>query len=212
MKIFRNSLWHEFATTAMATFIVLLGITITTQLVRFLALAASGSISFAGVFALLALTAFSYLPVLLSLTLFITVLMTLSRSYRESEMVIWFGSGLSLLNRVSPKTLTEVLSYAYTNRIIASDFIDSLPIAGVDGTLKKRFRQSDVQGRVMAKTGYLNNVRALSGYVFTKQGDVLVFSILDNGLGWKTKEFQNNLLSELVGCCGPGAVGNSTIN
>ena len=122
------------------------------------------------------------------------------------------GSGLSLLNRVSPKTLTDVLIYAYTNRIIASDFIDSLPIAGVDGTLKKRFRESDVQGRVMAKTGYLNNVRALSGYVFTKQGDVLVFSILDNGLGWKTKEFQSSLLSELVGCCGSGAAGNSSIN
>ncbi|HKQ31687.1 MAG TPA: D-alanyl-D-alanine carboxypeptidase/D-alanyl-D-alanine-endopeptidase [Thermodesulfobacteriota bacterium] len=122
------------------------------------------------------------------------------------------GSGLSLLNRVSPKTLTEVLSYAYENRIIASDFIDSLPIAGVDGTLKKRFRESDVQGRVMAKTGYLNNVRALSGYVFTKQGDVLVFSILDNGLGWKTKEFQSSLLSELVGCCGAGVAGNPTIN
>ncbi len=122
------------------------------------------------------------------------------------------GSGLSLLNRVSPETLTDVLSYAYTNRVIASDFIDSLPIAGVDGTLKKRFRQSDVQGRVMAKTGYLNNVRALSGYVFTKQGDVLVFSILDNGLGWKTKEFQSNLLSELVGCCVAGAIGNSTVN
>ena len=124
----------------------------------------------------------------------------------------FLGSGLSLLNRVSPKTLTEVLSYAYENRIIASDFIDSLPIAGVDGTLKKRFRESDVQGRVMAKTGYLNNVRALSGYVFTKQGDVLVFSILDNGLGWKTKEFQSSLLSELVGCCGAGVAGNPTIN
>ena len=122
------------------------------------------------------------------------------------------GSGLSLLNRVSPRTLTDVLSYAYTNRVIASDFIDSLPIAGVDGTLKKRFKQSDVQGRVMAKTGYLNNVRALSGYVFTKQGDVLVFSILDNGLGWKTKEFQNSLLTELVGCCGAGIVQNSTVN
>lgn len=122
------------------------------------------------------------------------------------------GSGLSLLNRVSPRTLTDVLSYAYTNRVIAPDFIDSLPIAGVDGTLKKRFKQSDVQGRVMAKTGYLNNVRALSGYVFTKQGDVLVFSILDNGLGWKTKEFQNSLLTELVGCCGAGIVQNSTVN
>lgn len=112
------------------------------------------------------------------------------------------GSGLSLLNRVSPETLADILSYAYTNRIIASDFIDSLPIAGVDGTLKKRFKASSVQGRVMAKTGYLNNVRALSGYVFTKQGDVLVFSILDNGIGWKTKEFQSSLLTELVECCG----------
>lgn len=122
------------------------------------------------------------------------------------------GSGLSLLNRVSPRTLTDVLSYAYTNKIIASDFIDSLPIAGVDGTLRKRFKQSDVQGRVVAKTGYLNNVRALSGYVFTKRGDVLVFSILDNGLGWKTKEFQSSLLTELVGCCGTGTTRNATVN
>jgi len=122
------------------------------------------------------------------------------------------GSGLSLLNRVSPETLTKILSYAYGNRIIATDFIESLPIAGVDGTLKKRFRQSDVQGRVKAKTGYLNNVRALSGYVFTKQGDVLVFSILDNGLGWKTKEYQSNLLGELVDCCGTATLNKSTIN
>jgi D-alanyl-D-alanine carboxypeptidase/D-alanyl-D-alanine-endopeptidase (penicillin-binding protein 4) len=122
------------------------------------------------------------------------------------------GSGLSLLNRVSPQTLIDVLSYAYANKIIASDFIDSLPIAGVDGTLKKRFKQSDVQGRVVAKTGYLNHVRALSGYVFTKQGDVLVFSILDNGLGWKSKEFQNSLLTELVGCCGTGTARNATVN
>jgi len=111
------------------------------------------------------------------------------------------GSGLSLNNRVSPQTLTEILSYAYKNRLIASDFIVSLPVAGVDGTLRKRFKNSDVQGRVMAKTGYLKNVRALSGYVFTKKGDVLVFSILSNGYGWKTKEYQNVLLSELVNCC-----------
>ncbi len=112
------------------------------------------------------------------------------------------GSGLSLNNRVSPDTLTEILSYAYRNRLIASDFIVSLPVAGVDGTLKKRFRNSELEGRVMAKTGYLKNVRALSGYVFTKKGDVLVFSILSNGYGWKTKEYQSVLLSELVNCCG----------
>ncbi len=111
------------------------------------------------------------------------------------------GSGLSLLNRVSPQTLTDVLSYAYQDKSISIDFLESLPVAGVDGTLEKRFRNSEVQGRVRAKTGYLNNVRALSGYIFTKNGDILVFSILSNGFGWKTKELQNDLLTQLIECC-----------
>jgi len=122
------------------------------------------------------------------------------------------GSGLSLLNRVSPETLTDILSYAYENKLIATDFIESLPVAGVDGTLKKRFRQSEIQGRVRAKTGYLNNVRALSGYIFTRKGDVLVFSILSNGFGWKTKELQNDLLGELIECCNNTKLEHSGVN
>lgn len=105
--IFRSSLLREFATTAMATFVVLLAITVTTQLVRFLGQAASGTITPGGIFALLAFTAFNYLPVLLSLTLFISVLMTLTRSYRDSEMVVWFCSGVSLTGWIGP-----VLSFA----------------------------------------------------------------------------------------------------
>ena len=93
---------RECTGTAMATFIVLLGITVATQLVRFLGLAAGGAITFSGVFALLALTAFNYLPVLLSLTLFIAVLMTLTRSYRDSEMIVWFSSGLGLTAWIRP--------------------------------------------------------------------------------------------------------------
>ena len=107
MKIFHTSLVRECAGTAVATFVVLLGITVTTQLVRFLGLAAGGSISFAGVFALLAFTSFAYLPVLLSLTLFIAVLMTLTRSYRDAEMIVWFSAGMSLTRWVRP-----VLSFA----------------------------------------------------------------------------------------------------
>ena len=107
MKIFHNSLVRECAGTAIGTFVVLLGITITTQLIRFLGLAAGGSITFTGVFALLALTSFNYLPVLLSLTLFISVLMTMSRSYRDSEMIVWFGSGMSLTRWIVP-----VMSFA----------------------------------------------------------------------------------------------------
>ena len=111
------------------------------------------------------------------------------------------GSGLSPLNRVSPYVLTEVLKYAYKNQLISSQFINSLSVGGVDGTLKRRFRRSEVLGKVMAKTGHLNNVNTLSGYLFTNSGDVLVFSILTNGLGSKAKEIQNNLLAKLVECC-----------
>jgi lipopolysaccharide export system permease protein len=100
--VFRKALLRELATVALGTFLVLLGITLTTQLVRFLGQAASGTITSSGVVALLGLTMLSYLPVLLSITLFIAVLMTLTRSYRDSEMVVWFSCGLGLTQWVRP--------------------------------------------------------------------------------------------------------------
>jgi len=100
--IFHKALVREFANTALATFFVLLGITITTQLVKLLSQAATGLITSTGVFALLGLMLVNYLPVLLSLTTFIAVLMTLTRSYRDSEMVVWFASGLSLMRWIAP--------------------------------------------------------------------------------------------------------------
>ncbi len=103
--IFRTSLLREFTASAVATFIVLLAIAIATQFVRFLGLAANGSIPLEGIFALLAFTLFNYLPVLLSLTLFISVLMTLTRSYRDSEMVVWFCSGVDLTAWMRPVLL-----------------------------------------------------------------------------------------------------------
>ena len=103
--IFQRALLREFGNLALAVFSALFAITLTTQLVRILGQAAVGSILSEGVAALLAFSALNYLPVLLALTLFITVLMTLSRSYRESEMVIWFSSGLSLLAWIRPVLL-----------------------------------------------------------------------------------------------------------
>jgi len=111
------------------------------------------------------------------------------------------GSGLSLLNRVTPGTLTNILEYAYNSSKISNDFVSSLPIAGIDGTLKKRFKHTEIEGRVKAKTGYLNNVRALSGYIATKNDEVLAFSILSNGVGWKAKQYQQDILNELLDCC-----------
>jgi lipopolysaccharide export system permease protein len=100
--IFRQSLLSEFAASAVGVFLVLLAITLTTQFIRFLGDAASGSLAVDAVFAMLGFTAISYLSVLLSLTLFISVLMTLTRSYRDSEMTVWFSSGVSLLGWVRP--------------------------------------------------------------------------------------------------------------
>lgn len=100
--IFRTALLRELATSAVAIFLVLLGISITTQLVRLLGQAASGMITSTGVVALLGFTLVGYLPILLSVTLFIAVLMTLTRSYRDSEMVVWFSCGLGLTRWIRP--------------------------------------------------------------------------------------------------------------
>lgn len=100
--IFQRTLLRELAVSALATFLVLLGVTVTTQLVRLLGQAASGAVTSAAAVALLGFTLVSFLPVLLSLTLFIAVLMTLTRSYRDSEMIVWFSSGVSLTRWVRP--------------------------------------------------------------------------------------------------------------
>jgi len=116
--IFQRALLREFAGTALAVFLVLLGIMLTTQLVHFLGQAAGGIITSNSVTALLALTALSFMPVLLSLTLFISVLMTLTRSYRDSEMVVWFSGGVSLTGWVRP-VLAFALPLVFTVALLA---------------------------------------------------------------------------------------------
>lgn len=103
--IFRTALLRELATAAAATFFVLVGIVITMLLVRLLGQAASGAITSSGMVALLGFALINYLPVLLSLTLFLAVLMTLTRSYRDSEMIVWFSSGMSLTRWIRPVLL-----------------------------------------------------------------------------------------------------------
>lgn len=100
--IFQRALIREFSSLALAVFSTLFAVTLTTQLIRLLGQAASGRVVSEGVLALLGFSAVNYLPVLLSLTLFISVLMALSRSYRDSEMVVWFCAGQSLLAWIRP--------------------------------------------------------------------------------------------------------------
>jgi lipopolysaccharide export system permease protein len=100
--IFRRTLLREFATTAAGVFVVLVGITLTTQFIRYLGQAAAGTLAVDAVAAMLSFSALGYFPVLLTLTLFISVLMTLTRSYRDSEMIVWFTSGMSLYAWIRP--------------------------------------------------------------------------------------------------------------
>lgn len=89
------------------------------------------------------------------------------------------GSGLSRRNYISPANIIAVLRYMYGRRDFGA-FVDSLPVAGRDGTLKSRMKGTIAEGNVRAKTGYLAQASSLSGYLTTSSGEPLVFSILMN--------------------------------
>jgi len=93
------------------------------------------------------------------------------------------GSGMSRHNFVTPETMVRVLD---TIRAIPGfpAFYEALPVAGTDGTLERRMRGTPAQGNARAKTGSVNRVRALSGYVTTADGHELLFSIF--AYGWTT--------------------------
>lgn len=100
--IFLRAAQREFANAAIAVFVALFAILVTTVLIRLLGQAAGGSVPSEAVVALIGFGALAQLPIVLSLTLFIAVLMTLSRTYRDSEMVVWFASGVPLTQWIRP--------------------------------------------------------------------------------------------------------------
>ncbi|HNT64538.1 MAG TPA: D-alanyl-D-alanine carboxypeptidase/D-alanyl-D-alanine-endopeptidase [bacterium] len=89
------------------------------------------------------------------------------------------GSGLSRLNLVTPNSVAQLLTYV-RRHAYGEVFYSSLPIAGEDGTISSRMIGTAAQNNVRAKTGYIGRVRALSGYVTTRDGEELVFSMIVN--------------------------------
>lgn len=100
--IFQRALRRELLSAAGAVFTTLFSITITFMLMKTLGQAASGRVASQDVVALLGFQALNYMPVILILTCFISVLMVVTRSYQDSEMVVWFASGLSLARWIKP--------------------------------------------------------------------------------------------------------------
>jgi PBP4 family serine-type D-alanyl-D-alanine carboxypeptidase len=91
------------------------------------------------------------------------------------------GSGLSRYNLLSPRQLTQLLAYMDAQPATAAAYRSALPVAAVDGTLAKRFQALRDSRRLIAKTGTLSGVVALSGYVETVAKERLAFSMLING-------------------------------
>ncbi|MFC0131647.1 LPS export ABC transporter permease LptF [Massilia eurypsychrophila] len=100
--IFQRALRRELASSAGATFTVLFSILVTWTLISILGKAAGGKVASGDVIALIVFAVLNYLPTILILTSFISVLMVVTRSYRDSEMVVWFASGQSLMRWVYP--------------------------------------------------------------------------------------------------------------
>ncbi|USG68209.1 D-alanyl-D-alanine carboxypeptidase/D-alanyl-D-alanine-endopeptidase [Brevibacillus ruminantium] len=107
------------------------------------------------------------------------------------------GSGLTRYNLISARHIAGVLE-AMTASSVFTEYFDSLPIAGVDGTLTSRMKETAAANNARAKTGTLTGVSSLSGYVETKDGQKLVFSIMINGYKPKGAGFMTGLQDRIV--------------
>jgi serine-type D-Ala-D-Ala carboxypeptidase/endopeptidase (penicillin-binding protein 4) len=107
------------------------------------------------------------------------------------------GSGLSAGNLVTPHTFVQVLSFMYRHPKRAP-FLAGLPRAGQRGSLQRRFVGTPLDGRVLAKTGSIDRVNTLSGYIEKKDGHVITFSIQVNGHNVPTRQMLAQIDSVVV--------------
>ncbi|HEU0189641.1 MAG TPA: LPS export ABC transporter permease LptF [Gallionella sp.] len=185
-EIFHRALVNEFAGNGLLVFAVLLGIIVVSQLIRLLSEAVSGFVAVEGVLALLGFSAMNYLPVLISVSLFLSILLTLSRCYRDSEMVVWFSSGVGLIRWIRPVlsyAMPVVMLIALLSLILtpwalqkADEFKSKLESRDdVTAASPGVFRESKQSGRVF----FIDNVNANSNQV----GNIFVQSEQNGKLG-----------------------------
>jgi D-alanyl-D-alanine carboxypeptidase/D-alanyl-D-alanine-endopeptidase (penicillin-binding protein 4) len=107
------------------------------------------------------------------------------------------GSGLSELDRVTARSMVELLSYAHGSEW-SSVFHASLPVEGESGTLRRR-TSAPSKGNLHAKTGTTNSVASLGGYVSARNGEILAFSFIYNGSDrWNAKSAMDTMGATLA--------------
>jgi len=122
------------------------------------------------------------------------------------ELVLENGSGLSRIERISAKSLGELLLAAYKSPVMP-ELMASLPLAAVDGTMRKRLSGAEVAGQAHIKTGSLSGVRAIAGYVLDARGRrVVVVFIVNHANAGNAQPVQDALLRwvhsrDADGCC-----------
>ena len=107
-----------------------------------------------------------------------------------SSYVLADGSGDSRYNFFTPAQLVSLLSFMRRSFAAGPEFVASLPIGGLDGTLRTRMGPPELHGRVRAKTGTMTSVSNLAGYLATDEGDVLAFAIFSEGYAGSADTFR----------------------
>ncbi|MBA2652359.1 MAG: D-alanyl-D-alanine carboxypeptidase/D-alanyl-D-alanine-endopeptidase [Tatlockia sp.] len=127
-------------------------------------------------------------------------ILTQSLPFSFPKTILIDGSGLSRYNFLTPEQIVRLLQKIYQSPN-ASDFIASLAIAGVDGTLKDWLKDPIILGKVFAKTGSETAITSLSGFLETKHKQLLIFSIMINGYtdpALKYKNLEDKICKVLV--------------
>jgi serine-type D-Ala-D-Ala carboxypeptidase/endopeptidase (penicillin-binding protein 4) len=115
----------------------------------------------------------------------------------EEQFRLSDGSGLARANHLSTEAIMQVLIHSY-HQPTRQLYIDAMAVGGGDGTLRNRFRDMPVSGRVFAKSGYIGGVSALSGYLQGKDGEWYAFSILMNGIAPGSNATMRGLQDRIV--------------
>src|SRR5882672_1388097 len=192
--IFHRALLREFAGLAGAVFMSLFSIAVTINLIRLLGRAAGGSIPTDAVLAFLGFFALGALPILLSLTMFISVLLTLTRGWRDSEMVIWFTCGLPLTAWLRPVMLFALPQIAviaalalfispwaaqmgaqYATKLESRDDVSRVTpgVSGETNQVQNVFLASTQQGRLgisMSRSGHTETAPNGDRFIVLEQG------------------------------------------
>lgn len=118
----------------------------------------------------------------------------------DHEFEIYNPSGLTRKNLFSSQALVKVLERVRKDFRLFPEFVSSLPIAGVDGTLKNRMKETKAMRWVRAKTGLLTGVTSLAGYVGLENGDLMVFTFIYNGPkdGAAVRNFYDQIIAEVL--------------